>query len=236
MIAIPNSQCQSSHTCRQNSCASKFEELLPAIQSQARVAFRGLPASEKEELIAETIANAFCAYRRLVERGRAELAYATPLAQYAVLQVRAGRRVGGKLNVKDVTSIHCRNRKGVNVESLTRYNQRKDQWQEVLVEDKSAGPAEIAATRIDFGDWLGTLSGKQRRIAKTLATGESTSRAARKHRVTPGRISQLRRELMEAWEQFHGGDGDSGGSCGLPKADRRGLTLVALGRHGSLLK
>ena len=72
------------------------------------------------------------------------------------------------------------------------------------MEDRSAGPAEVAATRIDFGDWLGTLSGKQRRIANTLATGESTGGAARKHRVSPARISQFRRELMEAWLSFQG--------------------------------
>jgi hypothetical protein len=42
-----------------------FEELLSAIEQRAAVAFRTLPPSEREDLTAETVANAFCAYQRL---------------------------------------------------------------------------------------------------------------------------------------------------------------------------
>jgi hypothetical protein len=47
-----------------------------------------------------------------------------------------------------------------------------------VVEDRNAGPAEVAATRIDFSDWLATLPERNRRIAETLATGECTSSVA----------------------------------------------------------
>jgi len=50
-----------------------FLKMLPAIQRQASLAFRGLPATERDDLIAEIVANALCAYRRLVERDKAEL-------------------------------------------------------------------------------------------------------------------------------------------------------------------
>jgi hypothetical protein len=43
-----------------------------------------------------------------------------------------------------------------------------------------------------------------RRVAEKLATGESTSAIARLFRLTPGRISQLRRELCDAWHTFQG--------------------------------
>ncbi len=181
----------------------RFLQLLPQIEQQARVAFRGLGSEQRQELIAEVIANAYVAFARLVQRGIEDSIYATPLAQFAIRQVRTGRRVGGKLNVKDVTSVHCQRRKGVQVESLTRYNQRKEQWQELVVEDRTAGPADVAATRIDFGEWLRTLPGKQSRIALLLATGESTSAAARKFGLSPARISQLRRELLDEWNEFH---------------------------------
>ena len=39
-----------------------IEQMLPAIQRHARIAFRALPISERDEMIAETVANAFCAY------------------------------------------------------------------------------------------------------------------------------------------------------------------------------
>ena len=72
------------------------------------------------------------------------------------------------------------------------------------MEDKRSGPAEIAATRIDFDAWLKTLSRRERRVAKTLAASETTAAAAKKFGVSPGRISQLRSQLKRAWEAFQG--------------------------------
>ena len=58
--------------------------------------------------------------------------------------------------------------------------------------------------RIDFSDWLKSLSRRLRRIANLLATGETTGAAAKKFRVTPGRISQIRRQLEQSWRTFQG--------------------------------
>ena len=90
------------------------------------------------------------------------------------------------------------------VQRLDRYDVKDGQWREIVVEDKNATPADIAATRIDFAAWLDTLPRRQRRIAETLATGESTGCTARKFHVSPGRISQLRRKLFDAWREFQG--------------------------------
>ena len=190
--------------CTHTDVESTFEELLPAIKQQAVVAFRSLPPSDREDLVAETVANAFCAYQRLVERGKAEIAYATPLAQYAIRQIRSGRRVGNRLNIKDVSSEYAQRAKGIQVERLDTRDESRGTWQEVVVEDKTAGPADIAAMRIDFAAWLKLLKPKIRRIAKALATGETTKDAARKFRLSPSRISQLRRELLDSWREFQG--------------------------------
>ena len=74
----------------------------------------------------------------------------------------------------------------------------------MLVEGRSGTPAELAASRIDFADWLERLPKRNRRLATKLAAGESTSDVSRKFRITPGRVSQLRRELAESWRAFHG--------------------------------
>ena len=194
----------------------KFEQMLPQIQRQASLAFRGEPHERREDLIAEVVANAYVAYARLVERGKQDVIYATPLAQYAIKQVRSGRRVGSKLNVRDVSSEYAQRSKGFRVENLDRYNQRRDEWKEVVVEDRHAGPAEIAACRIDFAAWLQTLNDMQRKAAGLLAVGETTTTAAEEMGVTAGRISQLRRELKDGWERFHGlvGSSDLAASCG----------------------
>src|SRR6185436_17924862 len=96
----------------------KFLAMLPAIKEQARIASRGLRPDAKEDFIAEVIANAFVAYARLVERGKEDVAFATPLALYAIKQVRAGRRVGNKMNVRDITSSYCKIFRGVTIERL----------------------------------------------------------------------------------------------------------------------
>ena len=62
---------------------------------------------------------------------------------------------------------------------------------------------------IDFADWLRSLKPKQRRIAKILTTGETTKATARKCHVSPGRVSQLRRELMDNWREFIAEDQDA---------------------------
>jgi hypothetical protein len=67
-----------------------------------------------------------------------------------------------------------------------------------------AGPADIARTRIDFSDWLGSLKRRDRRVAAFLASGETTEAAAKKFKVSDGRISQLRKELAASWRQFVG--------------------------------
>lgn len=132
------------------------------------------------------------------------LAYPTVLARYAVAQYRYGHRVGTRLNVRDVSSPYAQRKKKFVVERLDHFHAKDDVWREALVEDKQTTPADIAAMRIDFADWLKSLSRRLRRIANLLATGESTDAAAKKFRVTPGRISQIRRQLKQSWRTFHG--------------------------------
>lgn len=183
----------------------RFLDMLPTIRSQARLAFRGAQPELREELIAEVIANCFVAFVRLMDRGLDDVIYPTPLAQFAIRQVREGRKVGGKLNVRDVSSKYAQRAKRFTVERLDRFDADQGEWREVLIEDRHTGPAETAACRIDFNDWLRSLPRRSRRVAETLALGETTKKAARKHRVSPGRISQVRRELKDNWDAFHGG-------------------------------
>jgi len=181
-----------------------FLRMLPRLRAYAARRFRRHNLEAQEELTAEAVALAFAMYRRLVERGTPELAYATPLAAFACRQVATGRRLGASLNVNDVGSVYCARRHGVRVTSLEQHRPASGCWQDLVVEDRRVGPAEIAATRIDFRDWLASLQPRQRQLAATLAMGESTSRVAKLFRVSAGRVSQLRRELYAAWQQFHG--------------------------------
>src|SRR5210317_1786561 len=109
---------------RAQTLQDRFLELLPQIQTQASLAYRHETPERREELIAEVVANAFVAFARLVERGLIDVAYATPLAQYAIRQIRDGRRVGSKLNVLDVSSQYAQRAKGFTVERLDRRDEQ----------------------------------------------------------------------------------------------------------------
>ena len=85
---------------------------------------------------------------------------------------------------------------------LEYYDQQARCWREVLVEDRHAGPAEVAAMRIDFGQWLGTLSVRNREIAETLGAGHTTAKVAERFGISASRVSQLRREFAESWGRF----------------------------------
>jgi len=155
-------------------------------------------------MVAEVVANSFLAFCRLIERDKAELAYPTVLATYGVKQVLSGRRVGNRLNVKDASSPYCQQRKGVRMQPMRRFDPVQGKWREIVVEDGRATPADVAATRIDFADWLRRLPKSKRNVAKLLATGEGTQAAAQRFPLSAARVSQLRLELRTDWEEFQG--------------------------------
>jgi len=178
-----------------------FVEMLPTIRRLATYAFRHLRRGVREDLLAEVVASAYAAFRRLVERGRAALAYPTVLAKFAIRQVCDGRRVGSKRNVLDVMSSYGQRRKGFSVQSLGE-STKHNAWEEQVVEDRRASPAEIASFKIDFSEWLKRLKLSKRQVALRLAAGDTTNEVAGHFRVSPARISQLRSELQQDWDLF----------------------------------
>lgn len=57
---------------------------------------------------------------------------------------------------------------------------------------------------VDLEPWLDGLGERKQEIVGELLEGHNTVEVARLHRVSRMRIFQLRRELMESWERFHG--------------------------------
>ena len=196
----------SSTVCRATAAEwhDRFLQMMPTIRCHASIAFRHLKSEARDEAIAEVVANAFVAFLRLAELDKLSIAYPTVLARYGVAQYHDGRRVGTQTNTRDVSSPAARRKHGITVESFDGHNDHDHRWQAATVEDRTSGPAEVASFRIDFDAWLRSLTRRDRRLASDLAIGETTSAAAKTHRISPGRVSQLRRELAKAWEQFHG--------------------------------
>ena len=180
----------------------RFLAMLPQIRRQAFAAFRNQRCESREELIQEVVANSYRAWVLLVRRGKESVAYATPLAQYAIRQVRDGRRVGGHQSAQDIMSASASKLHGFKVERFDQRDQQTGIWKEQLVEDRRAGPAATAAARLDLAAWYRTLSLRNRKIASALSMGETTADVARRYALSPGRVSQLRVWLRKHWEQF----------------------------------
>ncbi len=60
--------------------------------------------------------------------------------------------------------------------------------------------------RIDFSEWLDQLPERRRHIAEALGSGDTTGSVAMRFNISPGRVSQIRRELNDNWIAFHGED------------------------------
>ena len=181
-----------------------FLEMLPTIRSYARNAFRHMDAESREDAVEEVVANAAVAFVRLVQRGKANQAFPTVLAHYAISQFHDGRRVGSRLRIGEVLSRYAQRKKGFLVERLDRFDSDTEEWAEAIVEDYRTPVADQVAFRIDFPIWLTLLSRRDRCIAEALALGNSTSLVAKRFKLSPGRISQLRGELYRSWQNYHG--------------------------------
>ncbi len=179
--------------------------MLPAITYYARLAFRGLDQESVDEAVAEVVANAWVAFARLAELGKTDLAFATVLARYGVARFRDGRRVGSRSRVRDVMSEHARRQMRIKVRPLCDVVSDEGSWQDAVLHDTRRAPVpDIVAFRCDFPAWLNRHSRRDRRIAEALAVGNSTRVVARRFNISAARVSQLRRQFYESWQDFHG--------------------------------
>jgi hypothetical protein len=79
-----------------------------------------------------------------------------------------------------------------------------DTFEERLRDNTQTPVPDQVQFRIDFPAWLKTLTPRERRIIKAMARNERTLDLSKTFEVTPGRISQMRREFCEGWKRFCG--------------------------------
>ena len=158
---------------------ARFLVMLPLIETHARLVFRRLDPEARDDAVQEVIANAFVAFARLVQLQKADVAYPSALARFAVAQFRDGRRVGNRMNVRDVLSPYAQKRRRKPVERLDRFDETRGEWMEAVVEDHRTPVADQVAFRCDFPDWLKSLPARTRRIVQELALGHSTGDVAK---------------------------------------------------------
>jgi hypothetical protein len=181
-----------------------FQEALPRIEQCARFHFRDLRCRDRrDDCVAEVVALGWSWLVRLAQRGRDARPFLSTLATLAARAVRSGRRVCGLEPADDVLSRRAQQRRGFAVQRLPDSGSLAGTPIEEALRDntKSEVPAQVAF-RLDFGSWRGTLTERDRRLADALLIGGRTRDVARRFGVSPGRVSQKRREFHDDWSRF----------------------------------
>ena len=184
--------------------AEAFLVMLPRLTAYLTFAFGRFQPEQQEDALQEAQASAFVAFARLCEQGRSPFGVPRSLARYAIAHWFAGRRVGSPLKGSDVLSAYAHRRHPIIVEQLDHQRNSDDAWHASLVADRQTPIPEQVWFRIDFPVWLAQLSTRNRQIAMALAQGDTAREVSQRFAVSPGRVSQLRREFHASWRQFHG--------------------------------
>jgi hypothetical protein len=184
--------------------ATFLASVLPKALSHGRVYFRHLRSAElKEEYIAEMVALTWRWHLRLAERGKDASRFPSALARFAARAVRSGRKLAGMDRAKDVLSPQARQRQGFAVGKLPDYSALDGSPLAEALHDNTQSPVvEQVCFRLDFPPWRASHAERDRRLLDDLMLGERTLDVAGKYGLSPGRVSQLRREFLLDWRRY----------------------------------
>ena len=168
-----------------------FVQRLPMLQKMARIHFRYLPPEAKQESITNAVGLAWKFFYTLFRKGRSEeQGILNSCMRFAIRQTRAGRTPQGCPRKKDVLAPRWIG------------PTRLDDFDPEQFVGRCTPIPEQVSFRVDVPEFLGTLNKRQRKMAVDLAGGMSTSECAAKYKLSPGRISQFRKEFKDLFDVF----------------------------------
>ena len=141
----------------------------------------------------------------MAEKGKDATRFPTAPASYAAKAVKCGRWVYGQMKAGDVLNEHAQQRHGFYVGKLPDFSTLSENpLAEALIDNTRSPVPEQVMFRIDFPSWLTTRTERDRRIIHDMAMGQRTLDMSRRYGISPGRISQHRREFHDDWQHFRG--------------------------------
>jgi hypothetical protein len=183
---------------------AEFLSLVPALEIRACIRFRYLNPVDRDDAVADAIAYAYGSFLRLKKRGKDPTDFPAAFTKFVVMAVARGRAIGRKFTSRDVLSAHAQRRHSVTVHRIDDGISNGGGWWRDLIIDLRTNVADQAAFNVDFCEWIDTLSTVKQNVTKLLAEGHATAETAELAAVSPGRVSQLRRELAASWTDFQG--------------------------------
>jgi DNA-binding NarL/FixJ family response regulator len=160
-------------------------DVLPVVTPLAKCNFKNSPHGS--ELIADAISVAW----EILQQSPAA---ATPqsISMFAIMRVKIGRQFREKL--QSITGPNPRRRQ----------RPKRSEMVQATLTCEYEDPADIAQMRVDVEDWLVVLTARQIAFLEAFVSGERTQDIAKRFRVSPARVSQLRGELVAHWQAFTG--------------------------------
>lgn len=182
----------------------RFVPLMEAVQRVASLFFRSIKcSSRRDDLTQEALALGWKYHLSALQRGKDLRDYVGAFATFCCRHAFRGTRLAGGQARRDVLdpANHREFERGLTplaVDPANTVSVLLDQLQDRGSHD----PATRAVIRLAFTAFLNSLSERTRAVADLLAAGHSTKKTSALSGLTPGRISQIRRELLVAWEAF----------------------------------
>jgi hypothetical protein len=178
--------------------SAQFEAMIPQIENFAGARYRHLNPEARAELIQNSVALSWFRYLDLAAQGKhQDPAVVEGMIYWSISHSGQGRLAHGKGQSKGkcVLDYARRGLKGVRLAPESQLQH--------YVSLETPVPTQ-AAFRVDTSAWLGTLTDRDRQIAIDLAEGFTTSEVAKRHGVSPARVSQLRLEFRASYREFLG--------------------------------
>ena len=198
----------------QDTLHATFQALLPRLETHAAIYFRDVrcPAT-KADRIADCVALAWKWLIRLHERGKDVTQFTMVFVFFVAKAVKCGRRLTGQERSEDVLSTRAQRKHRFRVEALPASTRRPledfyaavhgqqhlDAYEERLTDNTVTPPPDAAAFRIDWPDFLDSLTERDRELAHFLSLGHPAKKAAEKFKLSPGRVTQLRQRWCQEW-------------------------------------
>ena len=185
---------------------ARFLQIRDRIETHARIYFRQVKCwFKRADYIADTVALAFKWFRRLALKGKDARKFASALATYAARAVKCGRRITQQLKPQDVLSEVAQQRHGFYVGKIPDFSTLDtNPLQEALIDNTRSPVPDQVQFRLDFPSWLRTRTQRDRSLIGDMMAGQRTLDMSRRYGISPGRISQLRRDFYEDWQRFCG--------------------------------
>ncbi len=186
-----------------------YETIRPQIETHGRICFRHVKCKQRlADLIAEMVALGWKWFVSLMLRGKDPRTFLAMFNKRLGQHIKCGRRICGKEKARDVMASPTQQHEGFVVQSLPQYDTGVDDNKAIdaLRDNTRTPPPEQVQFRIDFPAWRLTRCERDRRIIDELMQGERTLDVSRRHGLTAGRISQLRREFCQDYTRYCGDD------------------------------